>query len=244
MTDVPPDAQPNLSRFLNRELSLLEFQARVLEEAQDETKPLLERLKFLSIFGSNMDEFFMVRVSGIRKQVDARINDLSPDGLTPREQLAAIRKRSLELFKSAQHCYLHELLPQLSQAGIHILDYKKLNESQRAKADEYFCNIVYPILTPLALDPGHPFPHISTLSLNLAIVIRDKKGRPAQGPGYAPAAPAHQAFLRWRAQRWDSCPSSLLRLAGSSHHGQSGHVVPRNGSGGSPSLPHHPRRGY
>jgi polyphosphate kinase len=176
MTDVPPDAQPNLSRFLNRELSLLEFQARVLEEAQDETKPLLERLKFLSIFGSNMDEFFMVRVSGIRKQVDARINDLSPDGLTPREQLAAIRKRSLELFKSAQHCYLHELLPQLSQAGIHILDYKKLNESQRAKADEYFCNIVYPILTPLALDPGHPFPHISTLSLNLAIVIRDKKG--------------------------------------------------------------------
>ncbi len=162
--------------LLNRELSLLDFQARVLEEARDESNPLLERLKFLSIFGSNMDEFFMVRVSGIRKQVDASINEISPDGLTPREQLAAIRKRSLELFKQAQRCYRTDLLPKMDKAGIHIIDYKKLNKSQRAKVDEYFCNVVYPILTPLGLDPGHPFPHISNLSLNLAIVIRDKKG--------------------------------------------------------------------
>ncbi len=162
--------------LVNLELSLLDFQARVLEEAEDKSNPLLERVKFLSIFGSNMDEFFMVRVSGIRKQVDAAINELSPDGLTPREQLAAIRKRSLELFKKAQHCYRTDLLPKMDQAGIHILNYKKLSKSQRVKADEYFCNIVYPILTPLALDPGHPFPHISNLSLNLAIVIRDKKG--------------------------------------------------------------------
>jgi polyphosphate kinase len=162
--------------LLNRELSLLDFQARVLEEARDENNPLLERLKFLSIFGSNMDEFFMVRVSAIRKQVDANLNEISPDGLTPREQLAAIRRRSLILFKLAQRCYRTDLLPKMDKAGIHILDYKKLNKSQRAKADEYFCNIVYPILTPLGLDPGHPFPHISNLSLNLAIVIRDKKG--------------------------------------------------------------------
>lgn len=162
--------------LLNRELSLLDFQARVLEEAMDKSNPLLERLKFLSIFGSNMDEFFMVRVSGIRKQVDANIAETSPDGLTPREQLAAIRKRSLGLFKQAQHCYRSDVLPKLEEAGIHILDYKKLNQSQRSKADEYFCNIVFPILTPLALDRGHPFPHISNLSLNLAIVIRDKKG--------------------------------------------------------------------
>jgi polyphosphate kinase len=163
--------------LLNRELSLLDFQARVLEEARDGNNPLLERVKFLAIFGSNMDEFFMVRVSGIRKQVeDASIIEFSPDGLTPREQLAAIRKRALELFKQAQRCYRTDLLPKLEEAGIHILDYKKLNKSQREKADEYFHNVVYPILTPLVLDPGHPFPHISNLSLNLAIVIRDKKG--------------------------------------------------------------------
>jgi len=162
--------------FLNRELSLLDFQARILEEALDEKNPLLERVKFLSIFGSNMDEFFMVRVSGIRKQVDASIQEISPDGLTPREQLALIRKHALELYKTAQHCCQEGLLPQLEQAGIHILDYKKMSDAQRSKADDYFCNVVYPILTPLALDPGHPFPHISNLSLNLAIVIRDKKG--------------------------------------------------------------------
>src|SRR5512143_4294632 len=90
--------------FINPELSLLDFQARVLEEAQDKSNPLLERVKFLAILGSNMDEFFMVRVSGIRKQVDANITEIHPDGLTPREQLAAIRKRALELYKTAQHC--------------------------------------------------------------------------------------------------------------------------------------------
>src|SRR5512135_255330 len=139
-------ASPSL--YVNRELSLLDFQARVLEEARDESIPLLERLKFLAIFGSNMDEFFMVRVSGIRKQVEANITECSPDGLTPREQLAAIRKRALELFKLAERCYRTDLLPKMEQAGIHILDYKKLNKSQRTKADEYFRNIVYPILTP------------------------------------------------------------------------------------------------
>ncbi len=162
--------------MLNRELSLLDFQARVLEEARDGSIPLLERLKFIAIFGSNMDEFFMVRVSGIRKQVEANITETSPDGLSPREQLAAIRRRSLVLFKLAERCYRTDLLPKMEKAGIHILNYKKLNKTQRAKADEYFCNIVYPILTPLGLDPGHPFPHISNLSLNLAIVIRDAKG--------------------------------------------------------------------
>ena len=176
MSSKSDQSSDNSPVLINRELSLLDFQARVLEEAQDESNPLLERLKFLAIFGSNMDEFFMVRVSGIRKQVDARIIERSPDGLTPREQLAAIRKRSMELLKKAQNDYRKDLLPRLDKAGIHILDYKKLNKSQQAKADEYFRNIVYPILTPLVLDPGHPFPHVSNLSLNLAIVIRDKKG--------------------------------------------------------------------
>ena len=177
---MPLEDQSNQSEkpypFLNRELSLLDFQERVLQEALDESIPLLERIKFLSIFGSNMDEFFMVRVSGIRKQIDAQIIEKSPDGLSPREQLALIRRRSLHLYKTAQHCYQCDILPALEREGIHLLDYKKLTESQKNKADEYFCNIVFPILTPLALDPGHPFPHISNLSHNLAIVIKDANG--------------------------------------------------------------------
>src|SRR6266540_765265 len=164
------------SLYINRELSLLEFQRRVLEEAFDERNPLLERVKFLAIFGSNMDEFFMVRVSGIRKQVEAHIMEVFPDGLTPPEVLAAIRKLSLELYESALRCLNKKILPRLDEAGIHFMDYRKLTEPQAKKADDYFREVIYPVLTPLALDPGHPFPHISNLSLNLAIVIKDKKG--------------------------------------------------------------------
>jgi len=166
----------NPSLFINRELGLLDFQYRVLSEAQDENNPLLERVKFLSIFGSNMDEFFMVRVSGIRKLVEANVAEISSDGMTPREQLAAIRKRALDLYREAHDCYERQLLPELEKTGIHILDYKKLNDAQRKRADKYFSDVVFPVLTPLALDPGHPFPHISNQSLNLAVVIRDKKG--------------------------------------------------------------------
>lgn len=172
-----PEAFTDPYLFINRELSLLDFQERVLSEAQDEKNPLLERVKFLAIFGSNMDEFFMVRVSGIRKLVESNVTEIAADGMTPREQLAAIRKRALELYKEAHQCYQRKLLPELEKTGIHILDYKKLNEAQRSRADTYFHDVVFPVLTPLALDPGHPFPHISNLSFNLAIVIRDKKGK-------------------------------------------------------------------
>jgi len=172
-----PEAFNAPSLFINRELSLLDFQQRVLSEAKDKNNPLLERVKFLAIFGSNMDEFFMVRVSGIRKLVEANVTEISPDGMTPREQLAAIRKRALALYREAHQCFKRELLPELEKTGIHILDYKKLNEAQRSRANTYFHDVVFPVLTPLALDPGHPFPHISNLSFNLAIVIRDKKGK-------------------------------------------------------------------
>jgi polyphosphate kinase len=172
---TPPDlSSPSL--YINRELSLLEFQRRVLEEVRDETNPLLERLKFLAIFGSNMDEFFMVRVSGIRKQIEAGVLQVSPDGMTPREELAAIRKFAQELFEEAQQFFQRKLLPKLEKVGIHILEYGKLGKTQKERADKYFKERIYPILTPLALDPGHPFPHISNLSLNLAIVVRDKNG--------------------------------------------------------------------
>jgi polyphosphate kinase len=174
MTSETASVSPSL--FINRELSLLEFQRRVLDEALDDGNPLLERLKFLAIFGSNMDEFFMVRVSGIRKQVEARIVEVFPDGLTPPEVLAATRKVSHELYGTALNFFNKKLLPRLDKEGVHLLDYGKLTETQVEKANDYFNQVVYPVLTPLALDPGHPFPHISNLSLNLAIVVKDKKG--------------------------------------------------------------------
>jgi polyphosphate kinase len=165
------------SYYLNRELSLLEFQRRVLEEAQDEGNPLLERIKFLAIVGSNMDEFFMVRVAGLRKQVDAGVVDLTPDGMTPAEQLATVRKDALQILTSAHDCWRDELLPQLREAGIFVLDYAELNDKQRESVENYFHEVVFPVLTPLAFDPGHPFPHISNLSLNLAVLIKDKHER-------------------------------------------------------------------
>ena len=163
--------------FINRESSQLEFFRRVLEEAQDETNPLLERVKFLSIVGSNLDEFFMVRVAGLKQQIDAGIMEMSADGLTPAEQLAAIRKMATRLMIESRTCLHDQLMPQLDQVGIHILDYSALNESQKTKVDEYFDEVVFPVLTPLAFDPGRPFPHISNLSLNLAVLIRDRNGK-------------------------------------------------------------------
>ena len=177
---IPPSKIPELddpSLYVDRELSLLEFQRRVLEEAQDERNPLLERVKFLAIVGSNLDEFFMVRVSGLRRQVESKVIAPAPDGMTPREQLAAIRKLSLELFATAQHFLRRKLLPRLNREGIHVLDYDRLSDAQRERADTYFDEVIHPVLTPLAVDSGRPFPHISNLSLNLAIVVRDPKGR-------------------------------------------------------------------
>jgi polyphosphate kinase len=163
--------------FINRELGLLEFQRRVLEEALDDGNPLLERIKFLAILGSNLDEFFMVRVAGLKKQVDAGVIDTPPDGMTPAEQIAAIRKVALQLMTQARDCLRDDLLPSLNEAGIHVLTYDELSKKQRQNVKAYFEDVVFPVLTPLAFDPGHPFPHISNLSLNLAMVIRDDHRR-------------------------------------------------------------------
>jgi polyphosphate kinase len=162
--------------YVNRELSLLEFQGRVLEEAEDARNPLLERVRFLGIVGSNLDEFFMVRVAGVRQQIAAGVRDVSPDGLTPTEQLAAIRPAVSELIRRAKACLKDRLLPALREAGIQILDYADLDEGQRAAVRTYFDRVVFPVLTPLAFDPGRPFPHISNLSLNLAVLVRDVAG--------------------------------------------------------------------
>lgn len=161
--------------YINRELSQLDFQRRVLEEAYDTTNPLLERVKFLAIVGSNLDEFYMVRTSGLKRQVEAGIIDISPDGMTPAENLAAVRKSAAQIMAQCRDLLRDELLPELNKAGIHILDYKELNEKQLESVKSYFDEVVFPVLTPLAFDPGHPFPFISSLSLNLAVGVRDKK---------------------------------------------------------------------
>jgi len=160
------------SLYLNRELSLLEFQRRVLEEAMDESNPLLERVNFLSILGSNMDEFFMVRVGGLMMQRDEGVPALSIDGLTAAQQLAEIRKVAQKIMEESREYWHTQLLPALEAAGIHIRSYGELTPRQRQIANEYFREMVFPVLTPLAFDPGHPFPHISNLSLNLAVMIQ------------------------------------------------------------------------
>ena len=161
--------------YVNRELSLLAFQRRVLEEAEDASNPLLERVKFLSILGSNLDEFFMVRVAGLEAQLDAGTVDAGPDGMSPRAQLVAIRREVKKLFSEARKCF-ECLSAAMNEAGIIIYDYENLNDIQKRRVTEYFTETVFPVLTPLAFDPGRPFPHISNLSLNLAVLIRDTKG--------------------------------------------------------------------
>lgn len=158
--------------FINRELSLLEFNWRVLEEAQNEENPLLERTKFLGIYSANMDEFFMVRVAGLMQQVAAGVTDVPADGLTPTEQLAAIRKRVRNNLKVMYRCF-NNITEQLSQSGVHLHHYKELTKSQQQEANKFFRNEIFPVLTPLAFDPGRPFPHISSLSLNLAVLVKD-----------------------------------------------------------------------
>ncbi len=157
--------------YLNPHLSLLAFQRRVLEEAQDPNNPLLERVKFVSILGSNMDEFFMVRVAGLWQQLETRTTEISIDGRSPTEQLALIRQEVTSIVSDIYKVWREELMPELREAGIQILDLDALNAQQRTAADDYFRRIVYPVLTPLAVDHGRPFPHISNLSLNIAAIV-------------------------------------------------------------------------
>jgi len=159
--------------YFNRELSWLEFNKRVLAEATDPRTPLLERLKFLAIFSSNLDEFFMVRVAALKQQVAANVSKLPPDGRTPSEQLELISQR-LPPIVLEQHQHFEKVLrPQLAREGVYLLDYMDLNQEQRVYLQNYFEEQIFPVLTPLAVDPSHPFPHISNLSLNLAVVVKD-----------------------------------------------------------------------
>lgn len=168
----PVEATPRSKSelFFNRELSLLEFHGRVLEEALDQSNPLLERLKFLSIFSSNLDEFFMIRVSGLKEELDHEV-DLSADGLTPAQQLAKSRERVLTLIADQARCLREDVLPSLLDAGIAIVSYDSLSRHEQERLEHYFLEKVFPVLTPLAVDPSHPFPYLSPLSLNLGLMV-------------------------------------------------------------------------
>ena len=159
--------------YFNRELSWLEFNRRVLAEALDKRTPLLERLKFMAIFDSNLDEFFMVRVAALKKQVAADVSKRSADGLSPQQQLQAIAKTLTPMIEEQHRHFEKVLKKELTKSGVHFLDYVDLNQEQRNYVNNYFEEHIFPVLTPLAVDPSHPFPYISNLSLNLAVVLKD-----------------------------------------------------------------------
>ncbi|MGW5052105.1 RNA degradosome polyphosphate kinase [Actinokineospora sp. NPDC004072] len=173
VTDLPDD------RYLNRELSWLDFNARVLALAEDASQPLLERAKFLAIFASNLDEFYMVRVAGLKRRMETGLSVRSADGMTPREQLAWIAKRNQELVEQHALTFAEHVRPELAAAGIRIATWAELTAEQSQRMSIYFRDQVFPVLTPLAFDPAHPFPYISGLSLNLAVTVRNpEEGTP------------------------------------------------------------------
>ncbi|HXJ63366.1 MAG TPA: polyphosphate kinase 1 [Actinomycetota bacterium] len=169
-----PEAPP--LRMLNRHLSWLDFDARVLALAEDEEKPLLDRAKFLAIFSTNLDEFFQVRVAELDEQADAGIRELSPDGRTPPEQLGEIRERARELVVRAGTEWRERIRPALAEEGIAVSGWDELADEDRKALGEVFFDQIFPVLTPLAVDPTHPFPYISNLSLNVAVMVRDPEG--------------------------------------------------------------------
>lgn len=179
--------------YLNRELSWLEFNARVLEEALDERVPLLERLKFLAIFSTNLDEFYMVRVAGLRRKVAAGAVPYAHDPLSPAEQLDSIRARVKELIGRRRRVLTGELLPGLARHEIRLVKMASLSEAEHARLHEFFEAQVFPVLTPLAVDPGHPFPYISNLSLSLAVDIKD----PVTGKAHFARVKVPRSLPRW-----------------------------------------------
>lgn len=192
--------------YINRELSMLEFNYRVLEEALDPANPLLERIKFLAIFANNLDEFFMIRVSGLREQVAAGVIETPADGLTPTQQLNAIQKRLVPMLESQYACLRDDLLPALEKHHITIQHYSELSDERQAVMQQYFDREIFPVLTPLAVDPGRPFPHISNLSLNLAVMLRNEAGQQrfarVKVPGTLPRfVPVHDILQKYAGKR-------------------------------------------
>src|SRR5271166_1658515 len=170
---APADSAVDPSLFLNRELSWLDFNDRVLQLAEDKRVPLLERVKFCAIYTTNLDEYYMVRVAGLRDQIDAGVENPSQDGLTPSETIALIRERVLAQSRRLTDCFEGNLRPGLAEHDIRVVAVDELDEERRADLAAHFQRAIFPALTPLAVAPGRPFPYISNLSLSLAVLVRD-----------------------------------------------------------------------
>ena len=221
-------------RFTNREQSRLDFGARLLDLAEDDGVPLLERAKFLAIFSELLDEFYQIRVAALEDQVAAGVRTRSVDGLRPGEQLTMIRGRVEELVRRQDHIFLDLIVPGLADAGIRFSGWSSLDDDDREHLVEVFQRQIYPVLTPLAVDPGHPFPYISNLSLNLVVEVQDPvDGRAPHRPGQGAAGPAP---LRRHARR------RALRAARAGHRRPPGLAVPRHDHRPPPRLPGHPQR--
>ena len=174
LPNQPERINPDL--YLDRELSWIAFNQRVLEEAQSPRNPVLERVRFLAIFSSNLDEFFMIRVSGLKKQIEAGVNQPAPSGLLPQEQYRAVHEAVLPQLAERERLFNSELVPALRQVGINLLAFADLDVQQREAAGQYYERMVYPVLTPLAIDASHPFPFISNLNVNLLVELIDAGG--------------------------------------------------------------------
>ncbi|HSQ63231.1 MAG TPA: polyphosphate kinase 1 [Polyangiaceae bacterium] len=170
---APSDALRSPELYLNRELSWIEFNARVLAEGENEAVPLLERLKFLAIVSSNLDEFFMVRVAGLKQQQSGEVSEIGADGMTPAEQLQAVSDRVHVLIAAQYRCLLEQVLPALAESGVLLVKPEALEPEALKALDDRFINEIFPILTPIAIDPGHPFPHLRNKSLNLGVMFEE-----------------------------------------------------------------------
>jgi polyphosphate kinase len=190
--------------FINREISWLAFNERVLAEARNASLPLLERLKFLSISSSNLDEFFMVRVAGLKQQLSGGVVELPADGMLPAESLSAISERTHQMVAEQGRTWMKELLPLLAANGLHVLERNQLTPEQKVAAKAHFQSSVFPALTPLAVDPGHPFPHLRNKSLNLAVALRREGRRRKKDAAHATATELSMAVVQ--------VPSVLSRL--------------------------------
>jgi polyphosphate kinase len=186
---------PSSRRLFNRELSWLRFNERVLEEAQDTSHPLLERLRFLTIFSSNLDEFFSIRVSALQEQLNANIVTRSPDGLTPIDQIRKINSQVEELLGRVSSTLLDDIMPKLAEEDICICPYAELSEEQRTEAEAFFREKVFPVLTPLAMDPSHPVPHLRSMGLNLLVKLRDPMEKGEHKQAFVPIPPMLPRFL-------------------------------------------------
>ena len=193
--------------YFNRELSWLDFNDRVLQLAEDDQIPLLERVKFLAIYASNLDEFFMVRVAGVHDQIDAGVTDPGSDGLTPTETIDAIADRVRDLERRRCRVFERELEPALAEAGVAIKSCEDCTEQERETAYRRFRSEIFPVLTPLAVGPGRPFPYISNLSLSVAVRLRDHTDEteafarvkvPKEMLGALPRGLARRRSSRWR----------------------------------------------